>query len=371
MTSSQHYDVVVIGGGQAGLAMGHFLARESRRFVILEAGDAVGTAWRARWDSLLLFSPRRYSSLPGLEFPGDPEGYPTRDEVVAYLEKYAETFALPIELNTRVRSLGRSSGRYVVDVGAGRLETDQVVVATGPFQVPNVPAFARELAPELFQPHSTGYRKPSDAPQGTVLVVGGGNTGYQIAKELSATRTVHLAVGSRQKRLPQRLFGRDVFWWLTKTGLIKKTVHSRLGSRLRGQELLIGSSPRKLVRRHGVQLRPRVVAAQGRAVTFADNSELEVDGVIWATGYRPDHSWIELPVFGPDGRVRHERGESAARGVYFLGLAWQYTRGSALIGFVKDDAEFISRRIEETASQEMETTDRPPARELAGLTEGI
>ena len=216
--TEEHFDVVVIGGGQAGLAMGYFLARQGRRFVILEAGESVGAAWRGRWDSLVLFTPRRYSALAGLAFPGDPDGYPTRDDVIAYLERYAEAFDLPVEPNSPVRSLGRAEdGRFAIGLADRRISADSVVVATGPFQAPNTPAFAADLAPGLFQTHSNGYTRPTEVPAGTVVVVGGGNTGYQIAKELSATHRVTLAVGSRQLPLPQRFLGRDLFWWLTKT----------------------------------------------------------------------------------------------------------------------------------------------------------
>jgi putative flavoprotein involved in K+ transport len=202
-----------------------------------------------------------------------------------------------------------------------------------------------------------------------VLVVGGGNTGFQIAKELAATREVHLAIGSRQKPLPQRLLGRDLFWWLTKLGLLSKTVESRLGQRLQSRDTLIGSSPRQ-VKRHGVQVRPRAVRVDGRTIGFADGSELEVDAVIWATGYRPDHSWIELPVTDDNGRLRHRRGVTEVPGLYFLGLSWQHTRGSALLGFVADDAAFIAAQLGRNTEPAPETNDsRVP--QPAGAAEGV
>jgi putative flavoprotein involved in K+ transport len=343
--SRELFDVAVVGGGQAGLAMGYFLARQGLRFVILEAANTIGAAWRRRWNSLVLFTPRRYSALAGLAFPGDPDGYPTRDEVVDYLDRYAATFELPIELNSAVRSLSAKGGTFVVELADRQIEADQVVVATGPFQAPLVPALAGQLAPEVFQTHSTGYMRPSDVPEGQVVVVGGGNTGYQIAHELSETHGVRLAIGSRQTPLPQRFLGRDLFWWLTKTGLIKKTVDTRIGRRLRHRDTLIGSSPRELKRRYGIDLKPRVVAATGRTISFADGSDLEVDAVIWATGYRSEYAWIDPPVCGADGRPQHRRGVTDVPGLYFLGLSWQHTRGSALIGWVKDDAEFIAEHI--------------------------
>jgi len=179
--------------------------------------------------------------------------------------------------------------------------------------------------------------------------VGGGNTGFQIAKELSATHRVFLSVGSRQTPLPQKILGRDLFWWLTKTRLLNKTVESRLGHRLQHRETLIGSSPRQVKKRYGVELKPRVVDASENTTRFVDGSELKVDAVIWATGYRPDYPWIDLPVFDPDGRVRHKRGVTDVPGVYFLGLTWQHTRGSALLGWVREDAEFIAEQIAQPA----------------------
>src|SRR5262249_15911179 len=157
----------------------------------------------------------------------------------------------------------------------------------------------------------------------------------------AASREVQLAIGSRQTPLPQRLLGRDLFWWLTRLGLLSKTVDSRIGRRAQGRDTLIGSSPRE-AKRHGVALRTRAVGAGGGAVRFADGSKLEVDAVIWATGSRPEPSWIELPVRGDHGRLRHRRGVSDVPGLYFLGLSWQHTRGSALLGFVADDAAFIA-----------------------------
>ena len=361
------FDVAVIGAGQAGLAIGYFLAEQGRRFTILEASDSIGAAWRSRWDSLVLFTPRRYDSLPGIPFPGDPDGYPGRDEVVDYLESYAATFELPVQLNTAVQSVASGDDAFILNLGARTLQADQVVVATGPFQVPNVPAFAADISSDVVQMHNTGYRRPSDVPKGTAVVVGGGNTGFQIAKELSATHSVHLAIGSRQTPLPQRLLGRDLFWWLSKTGLIKKTADSRIGRRARDRDTLIGSSTRD-VKRHGVQVKPRVVGASGGAVKFEDGSELEIDAVIWATGYRTEHSWMDVPVFDQTGRVLHRRGVTEYPGLYFLGLTWQHTRGSALLGWVKDDAAFISERI-------AATTDRRPLHagaeaETAGTSQG-
>jgi putative flavoprotein involved in K+ transport len=324
----EHYDVVVIGGGQAGLAIGYHLAQQGLRFTILEAAGEPASAWRGRWDSLRLFTSVRYDSLPGLDFPGDPDSYPGRGDVIAYLTDYAQRFELPVEFNSRVQAVrARDGGGLVVELADRLYEADQVVVATGPFQVPFTPPVAAGLGSEV------------------VLVVGGGNTGYQISEELAQSREVHLAIGARQMPLPQRILGRDLFRYLQATGLMYKTVDSRLARRMKDKETLIGSSPRA-ARKLGIQLRPRATAAQGRSVKFADGSELAVDGVVWATGFRLDHSFVQLPVFDELGAVTHRRGVTDVPGVYFLGLLWQHTRGSALLGWVKDDAQFIAQRID-------------------------
>ena len=196
---------------------------------------------------------------------------------------------------------GRDGGGFLVELADRTYEADQVVVATGPFQVPFTPPIAADLGPEVVQLHSTQYRSPEDLPTGTVLVVGGGNTGYQISQELVQSRDVHLAIGARQTPLPQRILGRDLFRYLQATGLMNKTVDSRLVQRLKDKETLIGSSPRG-ARKLGIQMRPRATGARAATVTFADGSELAVDGVVWATGFRLDHSFVQLPVFDDEAR---------------------------------------------------------------------
>jgi putative flavoprotein involved in K+ transport len=359
---TEHRDVVVVGGGQAGLALGYFLTRQDRRFTILEAAREPAAAWRERWDSLRLFTPVRRDSLPGRAFPGDPDSYPGRDQVVAYLEDYARRFALPVELDSRVLAVTGVDGGFEVELADRRLLAEQVVIATGPFQVPFTPPVASGLAPEVTQLHSTGYRRPEQLSGGPVVVVGGGNTGYQIAEELVRSREVHLAVGARQTPLPQRIAGRDVFDYLERLGVMRTTVDSRLGQRLEDRETLIGSSPRR-ARKQGVHLRTRVTGAQGNTLSFADGSEQQVSAVIWATGFRLDHSFVRLPAFGADGRVEHRRGVTAVPGLYFLGLPWQHTRGSALLGWIEDDASYIAERIAEHAASSSRAPAARPGRQ--------
>lgn len=337
--------VIVIGGGQAGLAMGYHLSTSGIDYVILDAAPRVGGAWRSRWDSLTLFTPARYSALPGMAFPGEPERYPGKDEVAAYLEAYAARFRLPVRTGERVCTLRPGCEGWVAETPVERYEAPQVVVATGPFHRPVVPALGSDLPAEVVQLHSASYRNPAQLPPGDVLVVGAGNSGVQIAEELSRTHRVHLAAGAQMPRFPQRVLGRSIFWWLEKAGLMDVSIESLPGRRMSRIDPLIGKSPRMLRRSHGVRLTGRVVGVHGDVVLTEDGQQLRPASVVWATGFRPDFGWIEAPVLGADGTPLHRRGVTAASGLYFLGLSWMHTRGSALLGWVGRDAAYLAERI--------------------------
>jgi putative flavoprotein involved in K+ transport len=352
----QVLDVVVVGGSQAGLAMAWHLARQGLGFVVLEAGPEVGHVWRSRWDSLKLFTPAQYDALPGMAFPAPADTYPTKDPVADYLQTYVATFDLPVRLNARVTDLRRVGDDFEAHTADQVYRAGQVVVATGPFQVPFVPPQARDLDPSVIQVHSADYHNPQVLPDGPVLVVGGGNSGFQIAEELAATRQVDLSIATTYPMLPQRRAGRDLFWWLTRLGLLRVTVDSRLGRRMSRRDFVIGTN-RKRLERAGVRFRPRLVDAEGRTVRFADHRLLEDVGVVvWATGYRPDYAWIQIPGVVREGHVVHRRGVTEVPGLYFLGLSWQHTRGSALLGFVNDDATYLADRIQVDHQADMSGT---------------
>jgi putative flavoprotein involved in K+ transport len=339
-------DVVVVGGSQSGLAIAWHLQRQGLSFVVLEAASEVGHTWRSRWDSLKLFTPAQYDSLPGMAFPAPADTYPTKDPVADYLRAYVAAFELPVRLDARVTGLTRTDEGFEVQAADQTWRARQVVVATGPFQVPFVPPMAAKLDASVTQLHSADYRNPQALPEGPVLVVGGGNSGFQIAEELAATRTVDLSIATTYPMLPQRLAGRDLFWWLTRLGLLKVTVSSRPGRRMSRRDFVIGTNRRRL-ERAGVRFRPRLVDADGRTVRFADHRLLEDVGmVVWATGYRSDYGWIHIPGVVREGHVIHRRGVAEVPGLYFLGLSWQHTRGSALLGFVQEDATFLADRIQ-------------------------
>ena len=340
------FDVVVVGAGQAGLATGHYLARAALRFVLLEAGAQVGQSWRNRWDSLRLFSPAQYDSLPGMPFPAPADSHPSKDDVADYLAAYAERFNLPVRLNSPVLRIRRThDGTFVVTTPTGELHGRQVVVATGPFQAPMVPSVAAELDSRVQQLHSADYRNPGQLRGRRVLVVGAANSGLQIAAELAPTRAVAVAVGSKPVALPQRVAGKDLFFWLSKVGFFSVPSTSRLARRLRARgDLVIGTRTADL-RTAGVGFRPRLTGFTGTVAHFADGTTMDVDAVVWATGFRSDYSWLEVPGVVVDGQVRQAAGVTDVPGLYFVGLPWQSSRGSALLGFVGADAAALAARI--------------------------
>jgi putative flavoprotein involved in K+ transport len=345
-------DVLVVGGGQAGLVMGYHLKQRGLRFKILDAGPEVGDTWRRRWDSLTLFTSARYDDLPGMPFPAAGDTYPGKDDVADFLKAYAERFDLPVQLDTSVTSLTLEDGSFSAGTDGGTFAAKQVVVATGPFQVPFVPPIAKDFDQDLPQIHSADYRNPTSVPQGRILVVGGANTGCQIALELARSRDVEISVGQRLPTIPQRPLNRDVWWWGTKLGITRVTSSSRLGKRLSQRDVVIGGGLREL-RKVGVTIRPRLIGAEGRTATFEGGESSDVAAVLWATGYRLDHSWIDIPDLRDEkGRIKQERGITPVAGLYTVGLSWQHTRTSALLGWVTNDAEFIADRIGSSAPDE-------------------
>jgi putative flavoprotein involved in K+ transport len=346
---SRQYDVIVIGAGQAGLAMGYYLAQQGRKFLIIDGGTRVGDTWRKRWDSLKLFTPAGYSNLPGFRFPAEANHYPTAVEVADYLEEYAAHFDLPVRMGEPVLRLARIAGDcgYIVQTVLDQYVADQVVVATGPFQRPFVPSIAADLASDVLQLHSSEYRRPEQIFHGDVVVVGGGNSGVQIAAELATYHKTHLSIGKSQIHMPDRFLGRSIFSWLEKTGVMNVPVTSRIGRRASQKEYLVGESYRRVSRTFGVELAGRTLSASGDRLMTEQGKSIKLSTVIWATGYRSDYSWIDVPVFNLDGRPEHHRGVTQSPGLYFLGLAWMHTRGSALLGWVGRDAQYLAQRIGE------------------------
>lgn len=354
-------DVAVVGGGQAALAVGYYLAQQGRNFLLLERATSIGASWARRWDSLQLFTPNAYNSLPGLHFPGDRWAYPNKDQVAAYLEEYSIRHQLPIQTDAEVVGLTGQLGDFKLRLFDGSaVKARQVVIATGPFSVPFTPMLSSQVEQSVFQIHSNDYRNPAQLPGTSVLVIGGGNSGFQIAKELAAAgKNVFISAGQRLPTIRQRLLGRDLFWWLSLGRLIEASSSSWLGRRMRANEPVIGLT-RRALRKVGIDFRPRAVAASGSAITFEDGSSVGVDAVVWATGFSGDDRWVSIPnALNGDGVIHLERGRTQIKGLHVLGRPWQRSRGSALLGFVQTDAQLLSELLCEEM-QEFEATRLAP-----------
>jgi putative flavoprotein involved in K+ transport len=347
-TLSPNLDILVIGAGQAGLALGFHLRRTSFRFQLVDRNPRVGDSWRKRFDSLVLFTPRAYSALPGLAVPGDPDTYPTKDEMADYLEAYANHFDLPIVSGTGTRRLERVDGGFRVTTDSGQqIDCRAVVLATGAFQRPAVPAFSKQLSASVFQLSPENYMAPAQLPPGRVLVVGDGATGREIASELSATHEVLLATGRPRRVSPERILGKSVFWWMDKLGILRASRESAIGRYLMETDPFPGKALElSRLREQGVVVVGRIVRAEGRQVAFAGGETTEVDAVVWATGYKDDTDWVAIPeVKDERGRFIHQRGISPVPNLYFIGRSWQWTRGSALLVGVGADAAYVTEHI--------------------------
>jgi putative flavoprotein involved in K+ transport len=340
-------DVLVIGSSQAGLAIGYYLKKNNKSFAIVGKETRIGDIWRNRYDSLILFTPRRYSSLPGMSSRGDPNGFATKDEIADYLEAYAHEYELPVQLETEVLSLKKESEDFIVHTNRGKYASKQVVIATGPFQKPFIPPFANRLSSDVFQVHSSRYVNPSQLQNGPVLVVGAGNSGAQIAVELARDRDVIISVGHRLKFFPLQAMGKSIFWWFDTLGILHADVNSRAGRYLSKQsDPIFGKELKYAIHNGKMTLKPTTQDVIGNTFTFADGSQAEVKNVIWATGFHPDYSWIQIEgVLNSLGKPIHQRGITHVEGLYFLGLPWQYRRGSALIGGVGADADYLINNI--------------------------
>jgi putative flavoprotein involved in K+ transport len=340
------HDVAIIGAGQAGLAVAYCLKQRGIDPILVDAAPSIGTSWRERYDSLTLFTPAQYSNLPGMPFPAPADHYPSKDEVADYLERYARTFNFNVRTGVRVKRLSRPSGNFVLESTGGRIDARTVIVATGALQNPKIPAFAAKLDPSIHQLHSANYQNPDMIPDGDILVVGGGNSGAQIAEELAKVgRKVAVSVEHWPRYLPQRFLGKDIFWWLTKAGLISTKPAKIVGSRASTPIPTIGTNLRALDRAKVISRVGRVIGAEGSEVILADDTRLRPSTIIWATGFMNDFSWIDIEGATNGKAPLHQRGVSPVAGLFYIGLPFLHSKGSAFLGFVEEDAQFVASAV--------------------------
>jgi putative flavoprotein involved in K+ transport len=347
-TETGHLNTVIIGGGQAGLAAGYFLKRMNIRFIILDENQRIGDSWRKRWDSLKLFTPSQHDGLPGLPFPGAKGSFPGKDEMADYLERYAIEFSLPVQLNVKVNRLYSRNSHYEIETSVQKLTTDNVIIATGTNPFPKIPAVSSDLSPEIFQLHSSGYINPGILPPGDVLVVGAATSGIEIALEISKTHQTFIS-GKPTFHIPDNLlkYGGELYWWFVSNII---TVRTPMGRKVK-KSILHGGSPLIRVSSRdlefaGITRLPRVIGTENGYPKFEDNSVIKISSVVWATGYKPDFSWIGMKVTDETGWPLTYRGVSSVRkGLYFIGMPFQYGLTSGLVGGVGRDASYISRHI--------------------------
>ena len=349
------FHTIVIGGGQTGLSVGYYRARQGRPFVILDAGARVGDSWRQRWDSLRLFTPALFDGLVGMKFPAAPFSFPTKDEMADYLEAYARQFQLPIRHGVRVERLTRSGDRYLIDAGPHRFEARHVVVAMSSYQVPRVPGLASELRPEIVQVHSSEYRSPRQLQPGGVLLVGAGNSGAEIAVEVARAHSTWMSgrdtghVPFRIDSLAARLFLVRLLFRVVFHRVL--TVDTPIGRRVRRRMFtrgapLIRVKPEDLAAA-GVERVPRVSGTREGLPVLEDGRVLDVANVIWCTGFGNGLSWIDLPIFEAGGEPRHVSGISSDyAGLYFVGLHFLHSFSSTMIHGVARDAKRVADEID-------------------------
>jgi putative flavoprotein involved in K+ transport len=352
----ERFETVIIGGGQAGLATAYHLQKQGRPFVVLDAEERVGDAWRKRWDSLRLFTPAKYDGLPGMRFPAPGWSFPTKDEMGDYLEAYADRFGLPVRTGVSVDRVFRDGDRYVIESGLQTFEADNVVVATGAHRVAKVPSFASDLDPRITQVHSIDYLNPGQLRDGGVLVVGVGNSGAEIAFELSRTHDVHQA-GTPSAEIPVRhgsIPARFVLPVIRFVGTHVLSLRTPMGRKMRPRFVATAAPlirvKSKDLAAAGVERVSRVVGVDGGLPLLADGRALDVANVVWCTGLRSDLSWIDLPVFDDDGQPLHVRGVvPSAPGLYFVGLLFQYAPVSDVLPGVGRDAAYVVRHLASAA----------------------
>lgn len=404
---TESVDTLIVGAGQAGLALSYYLTQAGQEHILLERAAQLADAWRNhRWDSFTLVTPNWHIRLPGGEYRGSaPDGFLPRDEIVRYLENYAASFSAPVRLGINVTAVDRAEMGYRVSSDQGEFLARNVVIAVGIFQQPRIPAYAANLPASLLQMHSGEYRNPAALPPGAVLVVGSAQSGAQIAEELyQSGRKVYLSLGGSAGRAPRRYRGRDITEWLFQAGFFDLTYEQIPApkTRLSGNPQISGKAGGHTLNLHqfardGVTLLGHITGAQGGRLSFAEDhkdslakidafegrilkmvdtyiekqgidapeeslpqlrdgfdtkiiTELDLEAhnitsLIWAIGYVYDFQWIHLPVLDAEGFPVHQQGVTAFPGLYFIGLPWQTRRKSNLLLGIGDDAAVIAEHI--------------------------
>lgn len=336
-------DFIIIGAGQSGLAMGYYLKEAGYSFTILDSNKQLGAAWLKRWDSLKLFTPTQYNHLPGLEMDLPENYYPNKYEVAEYIANYVKHFGFDVRLETLVQKVKKEQDIFSVTTSKGTIQAKQIIVATGPFHTPFIPAFASKIGSDVLQMHSKNYMSPQQLNPGATLVVGGGDSGVQILDEISQTNSPTFFSGNASgTSLPQEFLGKTLWWWFDKLGIIAAPKTSFLGRFLsKRMQPIIGTDIKAILKRPNVKAVGRSLDANESEIICETGALKGIANIIWATGFKPNFSWLEGIELDEDGYPTNERGISPIEGLFYIGLPWMHTRGSATLGGVKNDAKYL------------------------------
>ncbi|EDM44812.1 potassium transporter (Trk family) protein [unidentified eubacterium SCB49] len=339
------YDYVVIGGAQAGLAIAYHLKQQNKNFIVIDGGKEVGGSWLSRWDSLKLFTSTEYNHLPGLKFNAPKGHYPSKIEVANYFKTYVTQFEIPVKLNTLITAVHKTEQGFHLSYKDGKMAAKNVIIATGPFHIPYTPPCHTKISESILQMHSNFYKNPSQLQDGDALVVGGGDSGYQILNEISkdTTRTVYFSGDTNVKSIPQQILGKTIWWWFTVVGFLSFSKYSWIGKRLyTSTQPVIGTDVKEILSRKNVIPVGHTKDALNEKLFFENQHISTIKNIVWATGYRPNFSWIEGLELDANGYPKNYRGVSNIQGLYFIGLPWMHTRGSATLGGVSKDARYLA-----------------------------
>ena len=338
-------DYIIIGAGQSGLAIAYYLTKQQASFVLVDANEEIGAPWLKRWDSLKLFTPSEFNSLPGLAFPHKKGHYADKYEVAAYLKLYVSTFKIPVEFNQKITSLEKEEGVFKLKSLDRVFTAKNVIVATGPFHKPFTPPCHLKVSKDILQIHSEHYKSTDQLQEGATLVVGAGDSGVQILNEISKTnRPVYFSGNTDITSLPQEILGKTLWWWFSKVGFLTANKYSWIGKKLSetGQPV-IGTDVKSLFKRPNITCVGRTLDANDEKITFEKQEVSTIKNIVWATGFKPNFSWIDGVELDESLYPKNYRGVSKTlEGLYFLGLPWLYTRGSATLGGVKRDAKYLN-----------------------------
>lgn len=338
-------DFVIIGGAQAGLSMAYHLKLMGKRFIVVDGEKEIGASWLNRWDSLKLFTPTEYNHLPGLQFKAPKGHFPNKYEVADYFKSYVAEFEIPVQLNTLITSVRKTENGFHIEHEAGEIEAKNVIVATGPFHTPYTPPCHTKLSDSILQMHSNYYKGTHQLQDGDTLVVGGGDSGYQILDEISAdkSRQVYFSGDTNVKSIPQQFLGKTLWWWFTLIGFLSFNKYSWIGKKISSiTQPVIGTDVKEILSRENVIPVGRTNDALNESVMFESKKVSSINNIIWSTGYRPNFKWIEGLELDADSYPKNYRGVSNIEGLYFIGLPWMYTRGSATLGGVSKDAAYLA-----------------------------